>query len=74
MDMKQAEDDSASCSDSILNLKVCPPTEIDDAEIPQGTAFTQLLASHNATFALTDTGLVYGSGAFRLSSTKLIYL
>ncbi|KAI9742751.1 MAG: hypothetical protein M1818_003480 [Claussenomyces sp. TS43310] len=46
-------------------MKDATPAEVDRLEIPDGAIFTQLAASGNATFALTDTGLVYGWGTFR---------
>jgi regulator of chromosome condensation len=36
-------------------------------EIAQGTVFAQLAAGDNSTFALTEDGLVYGWGTFRVS-------
>jgi regulator of chromosome condensation len=33
---------------------------------PEGTVFTQLAAGDSMTFALTDEGLVYGWGTFRV--------
>jgi hypothetical protein len=34
--------------------------------VPPDTIFTQVAAADNATFALTNTGRVYGWGAFRV--------
>lgn len=68
VDMKDGDDNSNSDSESGLNPKESTPTEVDITEIPQGTVFTQLSASNNATFALTDKGLVYGWGTIRVCS------
>lgn len=51
-----------------LNPKESTPTEIDTSKIPEGTVFTQVAASDSATFALTNDGLVYGWGSFRVSA------
>lgn len=67
VDLKDG-DESDSGSESGLNPRESTPTEVDMSEVPQGTVFTQLAASDNATFALTDQGLVYGWGTIRVSS------
>jgi regulator of chromosome condensation len=68
VDIKDGDSDSGSESDSGLNPREATPAEVDISEIPDGTVFTQLAASDNATFALTDKGLVYGWGTIRVSS------
>jgi regulator of chromosome condensation len=71
VEMKDADaSDSDSESDAGLNPRECTPTEIDMTEIPEGTVFTQVVAGDNATFALTDKGLVYGWGTFRVSTPR----
>ncbi|RDW71823.1 hypothetical protein BP5796_07857 [Coleophoma crateriformis] len=57
----ESEDDD----DTGMNPKESTPAAIDTSEIPEGTVFTQLVASDSATFALTAEGLVYGWGTFR---------
>lgn len=66
-----AKEDSESDDDDDtgMNPKESTPTQIDTSEIPEGTIFTQLVASDSATFALTAEGLVYGWGTFRVSAS-----
>lgn len=40
------------------------PMPVDSSHFPDGTVFTQVVATDNATFALTNQGLVYGWGTF----------
>lgn len=40
------------------------PMPVPSACFPDGTVFTQLVATESATFALTNQGLVYGWGTF----------
>ena len=64
------DDDSDSDSDdedSGLNPSECEPREVDPKYFPAGTKFTGLVASDSATFAITQEGLVYGWGTFRVS-------
>jgi regulator of chromosome condensation len=64
-----ADDSDSDDSDGQLNPKEATPTEIDTTEIPEGTIFTQVAAGDNASFAVTDIGLVYGWGTFRVGSS-----
>ncbi|KAI0196957.1 regulator of chromosome condensation [Astrocystis sublimbata] len=50
--------------DEQLNPKESTPTQIPSAAFPNGTVFTQVAAGDSCSFALTDTGLVYGWGTF----------
>ena len=43
------------------------PTAIDMSVFPAGTVITQVAAGDSITLALTDEGLVYGVGTFRVS-------
>ena len=43
------------------------PTAIPGGWYPEGTKFTAVCASENATFVLTQDGSVYGWGVFRVS-------
>lgn len=65
----KSDDDSDSDSDtgSGLNPKESTPGELDLSDVPEGTVFTQLACSDSATFALTNDGLVFGCGTFRVS-------
>lgn len=47
------------------------PTPIDAIYFGKNTKFVQVIASDNASFALTDVGAVYGWGTFRVSATLL---
>ena len=51
-----------------LNPLESTPAEIPPHHFPAGTQFVQVAAGDSCSFALTDTGLVYGWGTFRVSS------
>jgi regulator of chromosome condensation len=53
-------------SETGINPREATPTAIDMSVFPDGTVFTQLAAGDSMTFALTDEGLVYGWGTFRV--------
>lgn len=57
-----------------LNLKEATPLPVDSSHFPEGTVFTQVVATDSATFALTSKGLVYGWGTFRVCSLCLTSL
>ena len=61
------EDDDSDDEDSGLNPKESTPTAIPSSSFPEGTIFTNIAASDSASFAVTDEGLVYGWGTFRVS-------
>ncbi|PWY84506.1 RCC1/BLIP-II protein [Aspergillus sclerotioniger CBS 115572] len=66
---KEGESDSDSDDDEVdLNMKEATPTAVDPALFPEGTVFTQVIATDSATFALTQEGRVYGWGTFRGSN------
>ncbi|QKX64150.1 uncharacterized protein TRUGW13939_11323 [Talaromyces rugulosus] len=54
-----------------LNLKEATPIPVDPSHFPDGTIFTQLVATDSATFALTRDGLVYGWGTFRGNNGRI---
>jgi regulator of chromosome condensation len=63
------EDDSDSDSDDDgegLNPSEAEPRPVDLKHFAQGTRFSQLVTSDSATFVVTDSGLVYGWGTFRV--------
>ena len=62
----KVEDEDSDASEPELNPKESTPTAIDDSCFPAGTVFTQVAASDNASFALTEEGLVYGWGTFKV--------
>lgn len=66
-DMDADESDSESNEGENMNPKECTPGEVDLSDVPDSTVWTQVVASDSATFALTNTGLVYGCGTFRVS-------
>lgn len=70
MDGKGRGEDSDG-SESELNPRESTPTAIDESCFPNETVFTQVAAGDNATFALTEEGLVYGWGTFKVS---ILYL
>lgn len=71
--MKDADDngsdsDSDDDDDSGMNPREATPTAIPQEEFPAGTTFVDVAAGDSISFALTDDGLVYGWGTFRVSS------
>ena len=63
-------DDSDSDSDDDgegLNPSEAEPRLVEPKHFPEGTKFAQLVASDSATFVVTNAGLVYGWGTFRVS-------
>ena len=52
-----------------LNPLEAAPGEVDVSALPEGIVWTQLTCTDSATFALTDDGLVYGWGTFRVSTS-----
>lgn len=70
--LKDVDADSDSDSDdedSGLNPRESTPTAIPTDAFPEGTVFVKVVAADSASFALTDDGLVYGWGTFRVSLT-----
>jgi regulator of chromosome condensation len=66
IDDEKSDGDSDDDSETGINPKESTPTAIDMSVFPDGTVFTQLVAGDSMTFALTDEGLVYGWGTFRV--------
>jgi regulator of chromosome condensation len=66
IDEEKSNEDSDDDSETGINPKEATPTAIDMSVFPEGTVFTQLAAGDSMTFALTDEGLVYGWGTFRV--------
>lgn len=64
-DVGESDDESDSGSDSGLNPFESTPTAI--TTFPEGTVIVKLSAGDSHTLALTDEGLVYGWGTFRVS-------
>jgi regulator of chromosome condensation len=59
--------------DTGINNREATPTAVD-IDCPEGTVFTQVAAGDSITVALTDEGLVYGCGTFRVSLLRSILL
>ena len=70
-DMDKDEEDSDD-EDSGLNPKESTPTAIASTSFPEGTIFTQVAASDSCTLAVTDKGLVYGWGTFRVGRKHML--
>lgn len=73
MDAEQNGDDDASddSDDEALNPVESTPIHIPESSFPPGTRFTNVAAGDSCTFAVTDTGLVYGWGTFSVSPADL---
>ena len=67
-DMDDNQSDDSDQSDSGLNPRESIPTEIPASTFPAGTIFVKLSAGDSHTLALTDDGLVYGWGVFRVGT------
>lgn len=65
-DMDDNSDSDSEDEDSGLNPKESTPTAIPASAFPEGTVFVEVAAADSASFALTDDGLVYGWGTFRV--------
>lgn len=63
-DERESEEDDDEVD---TNLKEATPLPIDPSHFPDGTIFTQIVATDSATFVLTSKGLVYGWGTFRVT-------
>ena len=66
-DMDDNNSDDSDDSDSGLNPYESTPTQVPASNFPEGTTFVKLSAGDSHTLALTDDGLVYGWGVFRVS-------
>ena len=69
MDDSKSDSDSNDASDSGLNPRESTPTAIPSESFPEGTVFVKVAAGDSLSLALTDDGLVYGWGTFRVSCT-----
>jgi regulator of chromosome condensation len=67
--LRDADSDSSDSSDVDLNPKESIPAAISADHFPAETRFAQVAAGDSCSFALTDTGLVYGWGTFTVSSS-----
>lgn len=67
IDENKSDSDSDSEDDPALNPREAVPTEIPADAFSSGTVFVEVAAGDSSSFALTDEGLVYGWGTFRVS-------
>lgn len=65
-DIDNNSDSDSDDEDSGLNPRESTPTPIPATAFPEGTIFVEVAAADSASFALTDDGLVYGWGTFRV--------
>lgn len=68
---RDIDEDSGSESEVELNPLESTPTAVPGSSFPPDTKFVQVTAGDSTTFVLTDRGLVYGWGTFRVSSVIL---
>ena len=66
-DANNEDSDEDSDDDTGLNPRESTPTAIPSKSFPEGTVFVEVAAGDSSSFALTDDGLVYGWGTFRVS-------
>lgn len=74
IDDNKDDSDSDDDSDSGLNPNEATPTAIPSTAFPEGTVFAEVAAGDSASFAVTDDGLVYGWGTFRVSNVIFAHL
>lgn len=70
---KDDNDDSDS-DDEPLNMLESTPTHIPEQSLPQHVKFTYVSAGDSCSFAVTDTGLVYGWGTFLDSEAHEMFI
>ncbi|UNI22490.1 hypothetical protein JDV02_008376 [Purpureocillium takamizusanense] len=63
--LRDVDAESGSDDDAELNPRESTPAEVSTENIPEATRFVDVAAGDSCSFALTDTGLVYGWGTFR---------
>lgn len=73
MDKADASDSDDEDEEIEVNPKEATPSMIDLSGVEPGTIFTQVVAADSASFALTDEGLVYGWGTFRVSIESFLH-
>lgn len=70
LDGSESDEDS---DEAEMNPYESKPTPIDEKCFPEGTVFTQLTCCDSSTFALTNEGLVYGWGTFKVRVLSLLF-
>ena len=69
---QEGASDTDSQIDETMNPREAVPTPVPEDSFPPGTVFVELAAGDSSTFALTDEGLVYGWGTFRVRSHPIV--
>ena len=72
--MKDMDGDDTDSDDAEMNPLESIPTPIDNSWFTEGTVFTQVACSDSSTFAVTDEGLVWGWGTFKVSYSGFLQL
>lgn len=70
--MKVDNNDSEDEDEVALNPHECKPGVVSSDHFPAGTKFVALACGDSSTFALTETGFVYGWGTFRVSLSAVV--
>ncbi|KAK0733831.1 regulator of chromosome condensation 1/beta-lactamase-inhibitor protein II [Lasiosphaeria miniovina] len=68
-----SDDDDDDDDGAALNPRESTPTEVDMSAVAPGVVFTHLATTDNATFVLSNTGLLYGWGTFRSNGGDLAF-
>lgn len=71
-DANAGSDASLDEDEVALNPHECKPAAVSSDHFPEGTKFTAIVCGDSSTFVLTNTGLVYGWGTFRVSLNAVI--
>lgn len=71
---KDDNDDDSDSDDEPLNMLESTPTHIPEQSLPQHVKFTYVNAGDSCSFAVTDTGLVYGWGTFLDSEAHEMFI
>jgi regulator of chromosome condensation len=66
-DVNAGSNESVDEDEVALNPHESKPDAVSSDHFPEGTKFVALACGDSSTFVLTDTGLVYGWGTFRVS-------
>ena len=66
--MKDIDEEEVADEESDVNPYESKPMSIPASKFATGTVFTQVAAGDSSSFVLTDEGLVYGWGIFRVSA------
>ena len=70
--MQYIDDPDEDLEEPELNPRESTPTTIPADRFPPGTNFVQVTAGDSATFALSEDGIVYGWGTFRVGISSIL--